>query len=99
MKGKHLNIFKAMANSPAGLAFYLGTAQALGKGQLNDKEREVVQLAIANANNCDYCAAAHTAIGKGAGLSEDRHARGSRRSGGRGAASGSARRRPTRQAR
>ncbi len=71
LKGKHLNIFKAMANSPAGLHFYLGTAQALGKAQLNDKEREVVQLAIANANNCEYCAAAHTAIGKGAGLSED----------------------------
>lgn len=70
LKGKHFNIFKAMATSPAGLDFYLGMAGALGKATLSEKEREVVQLAIGEANNCGYCAAAHTLIGKGAGLTE-----------------------------
>lgn len=70
LKGKHFNIFKAMAASPAGLDFYLGMAGALGKATLSAKEQEVVQLAIGEANNCGYCAAAHTIIGKGAGLTE-----------------------------
>lgn len=70
LKGKHFNIFKAMANSPAGLDIYLGLAGALGKGVLSEKEREVIQLAVGEANNCVYCAAARTLIGKGAGLSE-----------------------------
>ncbi len=70
LKGKHFNIFKAMAASPAGLDFYLGMAGALGKATLNEKEREVIQLAIGEANNCGYCAAAHTLIGKGAGLTD-----------------------------
>jgi uncharacterized peroxidase-related enzyme len=70
LKGKHFNIFKSMANSPAALDVYLGIAGALGKAGLSDKEREVVQLAVGQANGCDYCVAAHTAIGKGAGLSE-----------------------------
>jgi AhpD family alkylhydroperoxidase len=70
LKGKHFNIFKSMAQSPAVLEMYLGIAGALSKASLSQKEQEVVQLAIAQAQNCDYCASAHTAIGKGAGLSE-----------------------------
>lgn len=70
LKGKAFNIFKAMAHSPAALDAYLGLSGALGRGLLSGKEREVIQLAIGQANNCDYCLAAHTAIGKGAGLSE-----------------------------
>ncbi len=70
LKGKHLNIFKAMGNSPAALQFYLGAAGALDGASLTGAERETIQLAIAEANNCAYCTAAHTAIGKGAGLSE-----------------------------
>lgn len=70
LKGKHFNIFKSMANSGAALDVYLGMAGALGKGLLNDKEREVIQLAVGQANNCQYCLSAHTAIGKGAGLTE-----------------------------
>ena len=71
LSGKHFNIFKAMASSPALLDSYLAISGALGSGVLSAKERETVQLAIGAANNCDYCLAAHTAIGKGAGLSED----------------------------
>lgn len=71
LKGKHFNIFKSMAASPAVLDTYLAMAGAVGKSALSEKEREVIQLAIGQANSCDYCLAAHTAIGKGAGLSDD----------------------------
>ena len=70
LKGKHLNIFKGMANSPAALDAYLALSGALAKGELSEKEREVVQLAVGQENACDYCMAAHTMIGKNAGLSE-----------------------------
>jgi AhpD family alkylhydroperoxidase len=70
LKGKSFNIFKSMANSPAMLDLYLGIGGAMAKASLSHKEQEVVQLAIAEAQNCDYCASAHTAIGKGAGLTE-----------------------------
>ena len=70
LKGKHFNIFRAMGNSPAALDVYLGMAGALSKASLSDREREGIQLAVGQANNCGYCVAAHTAIGKSAGLSE-----------------------------
>jgi uncharacterized peroxidase-related enzyme len=68
---KDKNIFKAMANSPVGLEAYLGLGGALKQGNLSGKEREVIALALGEANGCDYCTAAHTAIGQGEGLSED----------------------------
>ena len=71
LKGKELNIFKGMANSGAVLDVYLGMAGALGKAGLSAKEREVIQLAVGQANDCGYCLAAHTKLGMGAGLTED----------------------------
>ena len=71
LKGKHFNIFKAMANSPAVLDTYLAMSAELSKASLSAKEQEVIQLAVGRANDCGYCQAAHTAIGKGAGLSEE----------------------------
>lgn len=68
LKGKHLNIFRGMANSPAALQTYLGVAGALSGASLSAKEQEVVHLAVSQENTCDYCLAAHTAIGTGAGL-------------------------------
>lgn len=70
LKGKHFNIFKSMAQSPAALNFYLAASGALGKSGLNAKEQEVIQLVTAQANACDYCLSAHTAIGKMVGLSD-----------------------------
>jgi len=70
LKGKHLNIFKGMANSPAVLNLYLSMSGAIDSFSLSPAEREIIQLAVGQANGCDYCTAAHTAIGKGAGLTE-----------------------------
>ena len=71
LKGKHLNIFKGMANSPAALDAYLAFSGALGKAALSAADRELIALATAEANECAYCRAAHTAIGKSVGLTDD----------------------------
>ncbi|ADB14970.1 uncharacterized peroxidase-related enzyme [Pirellula staleyi DSM 6068] len=65
------NMTRAMANSPAALQGYLGLSGALGKGSLSAKNREQIALAVGEANQCDYCLAAHSAIGKMVGLTPD----------------------------
>jgi uncharacterized peroxidase-related enzyme len=70
LKGKTFNIFRSMAQSPAALDAYLAISGALNHGTLSAKERETIQLVVGEANNCDYCVAAHTAIGKMSGLTE-----------------------------
>ncbi|MCA9411096.1 MAG: carboxymuconolactone decarboxylase family protein [Candidatus Omnitrophica bacterium] len=71
LRGKHLNIFKGMANSPTALNGYLALKGTLDTGTLSEIEREIIALVIAERNECDYCLAAHTAAGKRAGLSVD----------------------------
>lgn len=65
------NMFRTLANAPAALAVYLHASEAIAKGALTAAQREIVALAVGQANECAYCLAAHTMIGKGAGLSED----------------------------
>ncbi len=69
--GKVPNIFQTFAHSPAVLDFYMQGSGALGNTSISAALRESIALTVAGANNCDYCASAHTAIGAGAGLSED----------------------------
>jgi uncharacterized peroxidase-related enzyme len=71
LKGKHLNIFKGLANSPAALKATLALKGALAEGVLTGAEREIIALTIGELNGCDYCVAAHTTLGKKAGLTED----------------------------
>ncbi|TVQ63099.1 MAG: carboxymuconolactone decarboxylase family protein [Phycisphaerales bacterium] len=71
LKGKHFNLFKGLANSPAALNFYLAMGGALKDAALSEKEREAIALAVGEANGCDYCVAAHTTLGKMAGLKEE----------------------------
>jgi AhpD family alkylhydroperoxidase len=65
-----LNIFRGMANSPAVLDGYLKLSGALKEGKLDGKAREAIALVVAQANTSPYCLAAHTAIGKKAGLDD-----------------------------
>jgi uncharacterized peroxidase-related enzyme len=65
------NILRAMANSPAALEAYLGFSGALRKGVLSPKLREQIALVVSEANECNYCLAAHTALGQMVGLSEE----------------------------
>lgn len=62
------NLMKTLAQSPAALEGYLNFSSALGTGALNGKFREQIALAVAQANSCEYCLAAHTAIGGMVGL-------------------------------
>ena len=62
------NLMRTMANSPAVLDAYLGFGKALAGGSLSARLREQIALAVAGANGCEYCAAAHTALGKMLGL-------------------------------
>lgn len=71
LKGKHLNIFKGLGNAQSGLDAYLSLNQALSKSAFSAAEKEAVALVVGEKNNCDYCVAAHTAIAKGHGLSEE----------------------------
>ena len=65
------NLLGTMAHSPAVLKTYLALGDALGGASLSAGFREQIAVAVAGANQCGYCAAAHTAIGKGAGVSGD----------------------------
>jgi uncharacterized peroxidase-related enzyme len=65
------NFFRTMANAPAVLQAYLGFSGALKEGVLPDGLREQIALAVSEMNGCEYCVAAHTAIGKMVGLSEE----------------------------
>jgi len=65
------NLMKTLANSPAALEAYLGFGNALAGGMLDTKFREQIALAVAQANSCEYCLSAHTALGSLAGLQAD----------------------------
>jgi uncharacterized peroxidase-related enzyme len=65
------NMARAMANSPAALDGYLQLGAALAKGTLSARVREQIALAVAEANGCDYCLAAHTALARAAGLTAE----------------------------
>jgi len=65
------NLFSTLAQAPAALNSYLGFSDNLGNGVLTAKQREIVALAVAQYNQCQYCLSAHNLMGKGAGLTED----------------------------
>ncbi len=69
--GRLPNLFKAMANAPATLEAYLSLNDALSRGSLSARLREQIALTVAERNGCHYCLAAHTAVGKILGLSDD----------------------------
>lgn len=65
------NLAKTLANSPAALQGYLAFGEALEGGVLPAKLREQISLTVSEANGCGYCVAAHCAIGKSVGLSDE----------------------------
>jgi uncharacterized peroxidase-related enzyme len=66
--GKVPNIFQNMGNSPTTLKAFLSLNDAAGQTSINPKLREQIALTVAQANQCNYCLSAHTAIGKSIGL-------------------------------
>ncbi|MES2129161.1 MAG: carboxymuconolactone decarboxylase family protein [Pseudomonadota bacterium] len=58
------NLMKMVGNSPAALEGYLSLNGAVGKGVLPMPMRELLALATAEFNGCDYCLSAHSYLGK-----------------------------------
>jgi uncharacterized peroxidase-related enzyme len=66
--GSTPNMFLTMAQTPVALNAYVQLADVTAHGTLNAKQREQIALAVGDANACDYCLAAHSAIGTMVGL-------------------------------
>jgi uncharacterized peroxidase-related enzyme len=63
------NIYATYALSDNALERY--TTFANGKSSFNNKEKEVINLIVSQVNGCTYCQAAHTAIGKMNGFTDE----------------------------
>lgn len=64
------NIYQGVANSTQALEALLHMSGALEEGALTAAEREAVKLVVSEAYGCEYCLAAHSLLGKKAGLTE-----------------------------
>jgi len=63
------NLYATYAHSENALKNYLDFANA--KTSLSVKEKEIVNLAVSQVNNCIYCLSAHTALGKMNGFTDE----------------------------
>ncbi|WP_431156933.1 carboxymuconolactone decarboxylase family protein [Winogradskyella poriferorum] len=63
------NLYATYAHSDTALENYLSFSSA--KTSLSAKEKEVVNLAVSQVNDCIYCLSAHTAIGKMNGFNDN----------------------------
>ncbi len=63
------NLFATYAHSENALKNYIDFSGA--STSLRAKEKEAVNLAVSQVNNCDYCLAAHTAIAKMSGFNDE----------------------------
>jgi uncharacterized peroxidase-related enzyme len=64
-------MFAAAANSPATLSALWSAFGAYGAGSLPPKLTEQIAVAVADYNGCEYCLAAHTALGRKAGATTE----------------------------
>lgn len=62
------NLYATFAHSENGLSNVLAVGNL--KTSMSTKEKEVIFLAVSEVNNCKYCLAAHTVIGKANGFTE-----------------------------
>jgi uncharacterized peroxidase-related enzyme len=58
-------------HSPAALGAILGVEAVLASSSLAKADIEIIKLAVSEVAGCDYCIAAHTLMGKFAGLSPE----------------------------
>ncbi|WP_426435511.1 carboxymuconolactone decarboxylase family protein [Bradyrhizobium genosp. P] len=66
------NTFAAIAaHGPAAPKSVLAADTVLASGSLSERDQETIKLIISGAAGCDYCVAAHSLLGKLAGLKPD----------------------------
>lgn len=63
------NLYATFAHSKNALGNFLTYAN--GETSFSKKEKEVIDLAVSNVNNCSYCQAAHTAMAKMNGFTDE----------------------------
>ena len=69
--GKIPNLYATIGYSSSSLKAMLDTEATLATdSSFSAKEREAINLIVSQVNNCDYCLAAHTMIGKMRGFTE-----------------------------
>ncbi|RKP51913.1 carboxymuconolactone decarboxylase family protein [Pararobbsia silviterrae] len=70
--GKVPNAYATIgSHNIAALQALLQADAALAKSSLSKQDQETIKLAVSEAAACDYCVAAHTLVGKIAGLAPD----------------------------
>ncbi|HCB39492.1 MAG TPA: alkylhydroperoxidase, partial [Gammaproteobacteria bacterium] len=52
------NMFTTLAHAPAVLTGYLQLSESLSQGCLNARQREMIAIAVAQENHCEYCLSA-----------------------------------------
>ena len=65
------NLYATIGYSSDTLERFLGFSGDAGKQTFNAKEIEAIKLAVSEVNGCAYCLAAHTAMAKMHGFSEE----------------------------
>jgi len=65
------NLYATLAHSPALFNGFLAFADALSKGRLTASQRELLALAIGQANRCQYCLSAHTLLAGKTGVTPE----------------------------
>src|SRR5262252_5299721 len=58
------NLFGVFAESPAALRGALAIYEAFSTSSLAPAEQQLVMLAVSEANDCEYCVAAHSTLAK-----------------------------------
>jgi uncharacterized peroxidase-related enzyme len=70
--GKVPNAYATVGtHSPESLGAILGLEAVIGAGTLSKQDVEAIKLAVSEVVGCDYCVAAHTLVGKFAGLAPE----------------------------
>jgi len=67
--GRVPNLYATFAYSETALGNYLAFQNA--KSSLMGKAREVINLVVSQVNECEYCLAAHSALGKMVGFTDE----------------------------
>ena len=62
------NAVGVLAHSKASLDMFMNMEGALAAGELSKTQREMIALAVSQANECKYCVSAHTEFCSGLGL-------------------------------
>src|SRR5437870_220178 len=70
--GRVPNIYRLMGHAPQILKLVIDFSKALMRGKLDAQLRELAYIKASLVNECDYCAFHHKALGRRAGLTDDK---------------------------